>query len=99
LDEHKRVVGTIYSPKEYYTRVPKFLRTYKTPHRRRTRIRTAHLIALSKSIVLLGVVGKERIYYWKLFCWSLFRRPGLFATAVTYAIYGFHFRKIFERSA
>ncbi len=30
--------------------------------------------------------------------WSLFRRPALFSTAITYAIYGFHFRKIFERS-
>jgi hypothetical protein len=46
----------------------------------------------------LGVVGKERIYYWKLFLWSLFRHPGLFPMAITYAIYGFHFRKVFERT-
>jgi radical SAM superfamily enzyme YgiQ (UPF0313 family) len=98
LDGYKKVVGTIYSPKEYYARVLKFLRTYKPLHRRKARIRTAHLVALSKSVVFLGVVGKERIYYWKLFFWSLFRRPVLFPMAITYAIYGFHFRKIFERS-
>jgi radical SAM superfamily enzyme YgiQ (UPF0313 family) len=98
LDGYKQVVGTIYSPREYYARVLKFLRTYKPPHRRKARIRAGHLVALSKSVVFLGVVGKERIYYWKIFFWSLFRRPGLFPMAITYAIYGFHFRKVFERS-
>jgi radical SAM superfamily enzyme YgiQ (UPF0313 family) len=98
LNGYKKVVGTIYSPREYYARVLKFLRTYKPPHRNKARIRTRHLVALSKSVVFLGVVGKERIYYWKVFFWSLFRRPGLFPMAITFAIYGFHFRKIFERS-
>jgi radical SAM superfamily enzyme YgiQ (UPF0313 family) len=98
LDGYNKVVRTIYSPKEYYARVLKFLRTYKPPHGRRKRIRTYHLVTLSKSIVFLGVIGKERIYFWKLFFWSLLRRPELFPTAITYAIYGFHFRKIFERS-
>jgi radical SAM superfamily enzyme YgiQ (UPF0313 family) len=98
LDGYKKVVETIYSPKEYYARVLKFLRTYKPLERRRARIRITHLVALYKSIVFLGVVGEERIYYWKLFFWSLFRRPELFPMAITYAIYGFHFRKIFERS-
>jgi radical SAM superfamily enzyme YgiQ (UPF0313 family) len=98
LDGYQKVVGTIYSPKEYYARVLQFLRTYKPLRRRAARIRARHLVALSKSIVFLGVVGKERIYYWKLFFWSLFRRPVVFPMAITFAIYGFHFRKIFERS-
>jgi radical SAM superfamily enzyme YgiQ (UPF0313 family) len=98
LDGYRKVVGTIYSPKEYYARVLQFLKSYKPLQRRAARIRARHLVALSKSIVFLGVVGKERIYYWKLFFWSLFRRPVLFPMAITYAIYGFHFRKIFERS-
>ena len=98
LDGYKKVVGTIYSPKVYYTRVLKFLKTYKPIQRKKARIRVRHLIALSKSVILLGVVGKERFYYWKLFFWSLFRRPMLFPMAITYAIYGFHFRKIFEQS-
>ncbi|MHC4346538.1 MAG: DUF4070 domain-containing protein, partial [Planctomycetota bacterium] len=37
-----------------------------------------------------------RIYYWKLIFWSLLRRPRLLPLAVTLAIYGFHFRKMFE---
>jgi radical SAM superfamily enzyme YgiQ (UPF0313 family) len=98
FEGYKKVVGTIYSPKEYYARVRDFLRTYKPIHRRRARIRTTHLVALYKSIVLLGIVHRDRIHYWKLFFWSLFRRPGLFPMAITCAIYGFHFRKIFERA-
>lgn len=98
LEGYKKVVGTIYSPKEYYARIRKFLSTYKQLHRRKARIRTTHLIALYKSIVFLGITSKERIYYWKLFFWSLFRRPALFPMAITCAIYGFHFRKVFERS-
>jgi radical SAM superfamily enzyme YgiQ (UPF0313 family) len=99
LEGYRKVVGTIYSPKEYYARVREFLRTYKPIHRRRARIRTTHLVALYKSIVLLGIIHRERIHYWKLFFWSLFRRPGLFPMAITCAIYGFHFRKIFERTS
>jgi radical SAM superfamily enzyme YgiQ (UPF0313 family) len=98
LDGYEKVVGTIYSPKEYYARVLKFLRTYKPVRRKKARIRARHLIALSKSVVFLGIVGRERLYYWKLFFWSLFRRPVVFPMAITYAIYGFHFRKVFERS-
>jgi radical SAM superfamily enzyme YgiQ (UPF0313 family) len=98
LDGYKKVVLTVYSPKEYYARVLRFLRTYKPLYKGRARIRITHLVALLKSVVLLGVVGKERIHYWKLFFWSLFRRPGLFPLTITFAIYGFHFRKIFEKS-
>jgi len=43
------------------------------------------------------VIGKERLYYWKLFFWSLFLRPRHFSTAITLAIYGFHFRRAFEQ--
>ena len=98
LQGYKKVVSTIYSPKEYYARVIQFLRTYQPLPRKSAQIRVRHLVALSKSVVFLGIIGKERIYYWKLFFWSLFRRPVLFPMAITYAIYGFHFRKIFERS-
>jgi len=49
---------------------------------------------LFRSSVRLGIFGKERLQYWKIFFWTLFRRPGLFPLAITLAIYGHHFRKI-----
>ncbi|MBS1241729.1 MAG: radical iron-sulfur cluster-binding oxidoreductase, partial [Gemmatimonadetes bacterium] len=48
------------------------------------------------AMFLLGVVGEGRLHYWRLFFWSLLRRPRQFSTAITLAIYGFHFRRVFE---
>ena len=98
LQGYRKILGTIYSPREYYRRVFQFLRTHDPRKGGPVRIRLVHLWALAKSMVLLGVVAKERLYYWKLFFWSLFRRPRHFPTAITFAIYGFHFRRVFEES-
>jgi hypothetical protein len=53
-----------------------------------------HLVALAYSAVRLGVFGRERFHYWALLAWTLFRRPTLLPDAVTYTIYGHHFRRI-----
>jgi radical SAM superfamily enzyme YgiQ (UPF0313 family) len=97
LDGYRKILGTIYSPKEYYRRVIDFLKTQEPLRQHRTPLGMASLRALSKSMFLLGVVGAERLYYWKLFFWSLFRQPRDFSTAITLAIYGFHFRRVFEQ--
>jgi radical SAM superfamily enzyme YgiQ (UPF0313 family) len=47
-----------------------------------------------RSIYQLGIRGAERVHYWKLFFWTLFRRPRLFPLAITLAIYGYHFRQV-----
>lgn len=60
------------------------------------RITFSNISAFFKSMFILGIVERERVYYWKLFFWTLFRRPSLFPKAITYTIYGYHFRKIFE---
>jgi len=93
---YKSIVAKIYSPKEYYARVKRFMKDFKPPQVRFGRVTFADVRALLRSAVLLGVIGKERLYYWRLFFWSLFTKPKLFPLAITFAIYGFHFRKIFE---
>jgi len=94
---YRKVVATIYSPKEYYQRVMGFLKNHEPRRMRGGSLQAVHVRALLKSMVLLGIIGKERLYYWKLFFWSLFRRPRHFSTAITLAIYGFHFRRTFEQ--
>ncbi len=96
IDGYKRVLYTIYSPKCYYERILMLLRNIKPLQKKRYQFRLCYLTALLKSIWHLGIIGKERIYYWKIFFWSLFRRPQLFPMAIIYAVYGFHFRKIFK---
>ena len=97
LNGYRKILATIYSPREYYQRVFDFLRTHEPFRPHVAPLRVEHVSALIQSMVLLGVVGKERWYYWKLFFWSLFRRPRHFSTAMTLAIYGFHFRRVFEQ--
>ena len=72
------------------------LRQYQPAAHKLPPIKLNEVGALFKSIIRLGIIGRERIQYWKLFFWSIFRRPRLFPLAVTFAIYGFHFRKIIE---
>jgi hypothetical protein len=55
-----------------------------------------NILAFLRSIVQLGIFGKERRYYWKLLSWSLLRRPKVCPAAVRFSIYGFHFRKVCE---
>ena len=92
---YRRIISGIYSPEPYYRRVKEFLREYKPSQKRTFRFHFSYLGAFLKSILFLGIIERERVYYWKLFLWSLFRRPQLFHLALTFAIYGFHFRKIF----
>jgi len=97
IDGYRQIIETIYSPKQYYTRVKRFMKDYRPVQQKVVQMRYSYWKAGVKSAFILGVLGKERCYYWRLVFWSLFRRPKLLPMAVTFSIYGFHFRKIFER--
>jgi radical SAM superfamily enzyme YgiQ (UPF0313 family) len=94
LDGYKKILNKIYSPKYYYQRVICFLREFEPKKEKVFHLNPNYILALFRSMLKLGVIGKERIYYWKLFFWSLFRKPQLFSLAILFTIYGFHFRKI-----
>jgi radical SAM superfamily enzyme YgiQ (UPF0313 family) len=96
VEGYKAVVRRIYSHKLYYQRVINFLRNYQPFQKGPLRTHSRDLRAFIKSIWLLGVREKGRLYYWKLIFWSLLTRPRALPLAVSLAIYGFHFRKIFE---
>ncbi len=96
INGYKQIVNTIYSPKHYYDRVITFLKEYNPIMKGVKKIKLIDITAFFRSVVRLGIIGRERYYYWKLFFWSLFRRPRLFPLAISLSIYGFHFRKVFE---
>jgi len=95
INGYKRILDTIYSPQEYYERIFTFLKEYK-PSRRRRMPLIDDFKAFIKSIWFLGVLWKERKYYWKTIIKGLFKYPKAFPEAVTLTIYGFHFRKVIE---
>ncbi|MEF9987860.1 MAG: B12-binding domain-containing radical SAM protein [Christensenella sp.] len=90
---YKKVVETIYSPKRYFERVKGFLKRYTPPIHTRKNITFGNIVSFVKASFILGIISKERVYYWKLFFWSLFKKPAVLAMAVTFTVYGYHFRK------
>ena len=93
---YQTIVNTIYSSKDYYKRIRILLRQYQPISHGFAPLKLNEVGALFKSIIRLGILGRERIQYWKLFFWAIFRHPKLFPMAITFAIYGFHFRKIIK---
>jgi radical SAM superfamily enzyme YgiQ (UPF0313 family) len=95
LKGYQKVVKTVYSDKYYYERVLTFLKNYRPQHKAGLRISFSDIRTFMRSIWRLGMRDKGRLHYWRLMLWSL-RSPQYFHLAVTLAIYGFHFRKVFE---
>jgi radical SAM superfamily enzyme YgiQ (UPF0313 family) len=93
---YKKVLQTIYNPKEYYERVKRFLNEYKPQINRNTDITWSDIKALFRSFWVLGIVEKGKRYYWKLVFLSAFRYPKKFPLAIRLAIYGFHFRQVIK---
>jgi radical SAM superfamily enzyme YgiQ (UPF0313 family) len=90
---YRKLLAQIYAPKFYYERVLTFLREYQPPQIR-IHLDPQYILAFGRSIYQLGIRGVERVQYWRLFFWTLFRRPRLFPLAITLAIMGFHFRQV-----
>ncbi len=90
---YREILDHIYAPQFYYERVKTFLRDYQPP-RIGMHFDLQYILAFIRSIYQLGIRGVERVHYWKLVFWTLFRRPRLFPTAITLAIFGFHFRQV-----
>ena len=95
LEGYRSILRQIYSPRYYYQRVVTFLREFKTPGIE-VPMDLQRFLAVFRSGLRLGILGRERVQYWKLMAWTLLRRPRLIALAMTLAIQGYHFRKISE---
>ena len=91
---YQRILRTIYSPHCYYDRIRRFLSEYAPGRNKMFHFRAGHAIAFLRSVLFLGIIGRERRDYWKLLLWSLFTRPRLVPLAIQLAICGFHFRKV-----
>lgn len=96
LAGYRHIIDTIYSPREYCQRVMGFLREYHPPKPRFTKIRLRDIAAAFRSMVRLGIFTKGRRYYWRTVLWSLFRKPLLLPYAIKYAIYGYHYHRVYR---
>jgi hypothetical protein len=91
---YSRLLNTIYSQKEYYSRMKVFLKEYNVPVWTPKVINLEQFKAFLRLVWLLGIIEKGKKYFWKLFFVSLWKYPRKFPAAMTLAVYGFHFRKV-----
>ena len=100
INGYRHILDTIYSPKQYYERIRIFLKEYKPRSKSKGKLYLYHIHyikGLIKSMWILGVKEKGRRYYWRLLISTMFRHPRAFGMSVTFAIQGFHFRKVSEK--
>lgn len=93
---YRYILAKIYSPKLFYQRVRTLLLEFH-PRQQPVRVVRAEIRALFDSMWRLGVLGRERWEYWKLFFWTLFHFPSKLPFAVTMSIYGYHFSQISQK--
>lgn len=91
-DGYRNLMGHLYSPGPYYRRIRTFLREYQCPKISGS-LSWRYFMAFLHANLRLGVFGRERFQYWGLLIWTCFRRPSQLQLAVTFSIYGHHFRK------
>jgi len=94
IEGYSKVITTIYSLEYFYERVRTFLTEFKPKKLKTPKIRFYYIRALFFSIFLLELIKRRRHYYWNLFFWSLFNKPGLFPYAVGLPLGLLHFRKL-----
>lgn len=92
---YREILNAIYSAKGYYERIRVFLTDYH-PSRHTVTLQWAEIAAFVSSFFYIGIKSRERQHYWRLFFWTLFHYPKKFPLAITFSIYGYHFRKVNE---
>lgn len=92
---YKYILEKIYSPIPFYQRARNFLSDYQ-PAQATVHLQVQEILAFFRSIYWLGIRGKERAEYWRLFFWTLVNCPSKFPLAITLTIYGYHFARVFE---
>ncbi|MHC4708608.1 MAG: B12-binding domain-containing radical SAM protein [Planctomycetota bacterium] len=92
---YQKVIHTLYSQKHYCERIKTFLKKYEASSSKKARIRFHEIRVLLKSLWHIGVLSRDRRYYWRLIFWASQRRQYL-RMSVIFSIQGYHFRKIFK---
>lgn len=95
LNGYKSIIKNIYSAKPFYKRARKFLLNYKPKRIGKSETTFTSLIALVKSILIIGIVNKGQHEYWKFLFWTLCRKPRMLVEAIRFAVYGYHYRTVY----
>ena len=89
---YKKIIHGIYSAKPYYQRLRQFMLNYKPKPKKHKKLEFRYIKAFVKSLFIIGIIKNGQFEYWKFLVWTLIRRPRFFKDAVTFSVYGYHFR-------
>jgi len=92
VEGYQSILQQIYHPDAYYERVRRFLAHYRPAHHRRRSL--SDYLALGRSLLKQGVLGEDRVSYWKFLLEAATRYRHAFDTAITLAIMGYHFQTL-----
>jgi radical SAM superfamily enzyme YgiQ (UPF0313 family) len=103
LEGYRSVLKRIYSCEAYYERVKLYLsRTQSEPGKSRYKqqwITPANARAFVTSIVRQGMLGRQRLSYWKFLLTVATRYRHCIGSAMTLAVMGYHFQVMTRRLA
>jgi len=92
---YRKILASIYSPRQYYKRINTFLEEY-TPTAI-SRLQKQDIVAFLRSAWRIGILSRARFHYWKLLLRTFLKKRMALPIAVELAIYGLHFEKISRR--
>jgi radical SAM superfamily enzyme YgiQ (UPF0313 family) len=92
---YKKILASIYAPKQYYQRINTFLENY-TPTAI-SKLQWQDIIAFIRSAWRIGILSRARFHYWKLLIRTFIKKRMALPIAVELAIFGLHYEKIVKR--
>ena len=93
LAGYRDLMQRLYDPTVYYRRIRVFLAHHR-PRRGASTVSRHDLMALARSLWLLGVRQRGRVAYWRLFWSTLLRHPRQFPKTIELIIQGYHLRRV-----
>ena len=97
LAGYRKILQTIYNPREYFERASAFLSQLGTSAR--APIVLSDLMAVGRSLWKQGLLSNYKLEYWKFLAHTLQQHRQHFDKAITLAIMGHHFFELTAATA
>jgi len=94
IQGYQSIMRTIYSPREYYERALDSIRRTGQQLSDPQYTHISGIKALTKILLKLGVIDRERREFWRFFTHVLIRHRDKFTDSLRLAAVGYHFRKL-----
>ena len=92
---HAWLLNSIYAPKPYYKRIKTLLAEVAPPKASRP-LGGKELKACWRALIAYGIVGAERLEFWKLLLWTVLHKRRVLPLAIRLAAIGHHHRRMSE---